>query len=127
MAGARFPRAARILKPADFTRLRHTSRRVSGGRHFSAVAAPALGDCARLGLAVSRRVSTNAVRRNRIKRIARDSFRKVRQTLPALDILLIARPSADAETNQALRAELEGLWQRLSALNGGQRPGTMRA
>ena len=126
MAGARFPRTARILKPADFTRLRHTSRRV-GGRHFSAEAAPALGDCARLGLAVSRRVSTNAVRRNRIKRIARDSFRKIRLTLPPLDILLIARPSADAETNQSLRAELDALWQRLSALNGGQRPGTMRA
>ena len=127
MAGARFPRTARILKPAEFTRLRHTSRRIGAGRHFSAEAAPALGDCARLGLAVSRRVSTNAVRRNRIKRIARDSFRKVRQTLPAYDILLIARPSADAENNQALRADLDMLWQRLSALNGGERPGTMRS
>jgi len=127
MPGARFPRAARILKPADFTRLRRTGRRVGGCRHFSAETAPAIGDCARMGLAVSRRVSTSAVRRNRIKRIARDSFRKARLTLPAIDILLIPRASADAETNQSLRAELDDLWQRLAALNGGQRPGTMRA
>jgi len=66
-----------------------------------------------MGLAVSRRVSTSAVRRNRIKRIARDSFRKVRGTLPLVDILLIARTSADAESNEALRADLDALWQRL--------------
>ena len=98
MAGARFPRAARILKPQDFTRLRRTARRV-GCRHFNAEAAPGTGDCARMGLAVSRRVSTSAVRRNRIKRIARDSFRKARASLPCVDILLIARASADEQTN----------------------------
>ena len=126
MAGARFPRAARILKPQDFTQLRRTARRV-GCRHFNAEAAPGTTDCARLGLAVSRRVSTSAVRRNRIKRIARDSFRKMRATLPAVDILLIARTSADAEDNASLRADLEALWRRVAALNGGQHPGTMRA
>jgi ribonuclease P protein component len=125
-AGARFPRAARLLSPKDFTRVRENARR-SGVRHFSAEIAPGAGEVARMGLAVSRRVSTRAVRRNRIKRIARDSFRKVRATLPLVDILLIARTSANAEDNATLRADLEALWQRVAALNGGQRPGTMRA
>lgn len=126
MAGARFPRAARILKPQDFTQLRRTARRV-GCRHFNAEAAPGTTDCARLGLAVSRRVSTSAVRRNRIKRIARDSFRKIRETLPLVDVLLIARESADAQSNEILRADLEALWQRLATLNGSVPTGTMRA
>jgi len=125
-ARACFPRAARVLNPKDFRRIRECGRR-SGVRHFSAEIAPGATDIARMGLAVSRRVSTRAVRRNRIKRIARDSFRKMRATLPAVDILLIARTSADAEDNASLRADLEALWRRVAALNGDQHPGTMRA
>ena len=126
MRGARFPHAARVVKPADFLSLRRTGQRI-GVRHFNAQASAGATDSARLGLAVSRRVSTNAVRRNRIKRIARESFRKVRATLPVLDILLIARESADAHDNAALRADLDALWRRLASLNGSRTPGTMRA
>ncbi len=122
-----FPRAARLLTPKDFARLRGISRRV-GFRHFSAEVAPREGGDtgARLGLAVSRKVSKKAVRRNRIKRIARDSFRHVRADLPAVDILLIARSSADLEGNPALRAELQRLWQRIATLNASGATGTMR-
>jgi len=115
MGGARFPHAARIVKPNDFLRLRQTGQRF-GVRHFNAQATPGVAPTARLGLAVSRRVSTDAVRRNRIKRIARESFRKVRADLPVVDILLIARESADAEDNAALRADLDSLWRRLATL-----------
>ena len=114
MGGARFPHAARVTRPADFLRLRRTGQRI-GVRHFNAQATDGATDIARLGLAVSRRVSTDAVRRNRIKRIARESFRAVRGRLPAIDILLIARESADAHDNAALRADLESLWRRLAA------------
>jgi ribonuclease P protein component len=127
MTRATFPRAARLLTPADFARLRGISRRI-GSASFAAEIAPAQhASCARLGLAVSRRVSKRAVRRNRIKRIARDSFRRQRLVLPACDILLIARSEADLRSNAELRAELERLWQRVSALNGDQAAGTMRA
>jgi ribonuclease P protein component len=114
MGRVRFPHAARVVKPADFLRLRKNGRRV-GVRHFNAQAAPTELATARLGLAVSRRVSTDAVRRNRIKRIARESFRRIRATLPAIDILLIARESADAHDNATLREDLDALWRRLAA------------
>jgi ribonuclease P protein component len=115
-----------LLKSQDFARLRGTSRRV-GTRHFSAEVASNEYAGARLGLAISKRVSKKAVRRNRIKRIARDSFRRTRATLPAVDILLIARSSADLEDNEVLRAELVHLWQRIATLNGAGGAGTMRA
>ncbi len=115
-APATFPRAARLLKAQDFARLRGISRRV-GTRHFSAeVASNELGG-ARLGLAISKRVSKKAVRRNRIKRMAREHFRRTRADLPAVDILLIARASADLEDNATLRAELAHLWKRIATLH----------
>ena len=125
MAPANFPRAARLLTARDFARLRTCSRRV-GTRHLTAeVALSETGD-ARMGLAVSKRVSKKAVRRNRIKRIARDSFRRHRAFIPALDILVIARSSADLQDNPTLHAEFAHLWQRITALNAANAPGTMR-
>ncbi|MEO7326325.1 MAG: ribonuclease P protein component [Dokdonella sp.] len=121
-----FPRTARLLKAQDFARLRGISRRV-GTRNFSAEVATNELEGARLGLAISKRVSKKAVRRNRIKRIARDSFRHARGNMPAIDILLIARSSADLEDNANLRAELVRLWERIATLNGAGSAGTMRA
>jgi ribonuclease P protein component len=126
MAPAAFPRAARLLTSKDFSRLRGISRRL-GTPNFSAEIAVAEQPGARLGLAVSRKVSKKAVRRNRIKRIARDSFRRHRAELPSVDILLIARFCADAADNAILHAELDQLWQRIAALNGVVGTGTMRA
>jgi len=53
--------------------------------------------------------------RNRIRRVIRESFRHHRQTLPNLDILLIARSASANQTNPVLRADLERLWQQLAA------------
>ena len=125
VAPATFPRAARLLTPRDFARLRGISRRINT-RHFSAEVAPSGHDVARLGLAVSRRASKSAVRRNRIKRIARDSFRRHRHRLPAVDVLVIARASAVLEDNPSLRVEFERLWERIMALNDTGPTGTMR-
>ena len=116
-APATFPRAARLLNAKDFARLRGISKRV-GTRHFSAEVASNTLDGARLGLAISKRVSKKAVRRNRIKRLAREHFRRIRADLPAVDILLIARASADLEDNATLHAELVHLWRRIAALDG---------
>lgn len=126
MPRATFPRAARLLRPQDFARLRDNSRRV-GSRNFSAQVGASAADGARLGLAISKRVSKRAVRRNRIKRLARDSFRHARADLPAFDILLIARSGADLEDNASLRGELVVLWKRIAALNDAGELGTMRA
>ena len=71
---------------------------------------------ARLGISVSKRVAAHAVERNRIKRIARDSFRRLRTQLPPGDYVLLAQRDAAGAPSTALRAALSALWQRALAL-----------
>jgi ribonuclease P protein component len=122
----RLPRTARLLRPGDFAALRAAAERISS-RHFRAEYRASPTDGTRLGMAVSRRVSKRAVVRNRIRRVTREYFRVHRATLPKFDVLLIARTSAAEQTNDALRADLEMLWRKLSALKESTATGTMRA
>ena len=73
-------------------------------------------DTARLGLAISKRCSKRAVDRNRIKRLAREAFRRARPDLPPVDILVMARDSAVDVAGAALLAELDGLLRRIRPL-----------
>jgi ribonuclease P protein component len=66
---------------------------------------------ARLGMAVGLRAVGNAVRRNRIRRLIRESFRMHRQELPAVDILVTARAAAAAATNRAVFESLAQHWR----------------
>lgn len=68
---------------------------------------------ARLGVAVSRRVSTRAVTRNRIKRQARESFRLHQAMLQGFDIFVVAQPAAAGCDNAALARSLRAHWTRL--------------
>lgn len=76
-----YPRAARLLRPADFTTLRRSGKRIAL-KHFHCEYRLNETDTARLGMAVSRRVSKLAVVRNRIRRQIRESFRLRRGGLP---------------------------------------------
>ena len=71
---------------------------------------------ARLGLAVSKRVSKRAVERNRIKRLLRESFRRIRSQLPPLDVMVMAREQAAGVPGPELLAELDVLWRKLVPL-----------
>jgi ribonuclease P protein component len=69
---------------------------------------------ARLGMAVGLRAAGNAVRRNRIRRLIRESFRMHRQQLPAVDILVTARAPAAAATNRAVFDSLAEHWRAIA-------------
>ena len=66
---------------------------------------------ARLGMAVGLRAAGNAVRRNRIRRLIRESFRMHRHELPAVDLLVTARAAAAAATNKAVLDSLAQHWR----------------
>jgi ribonuclease P protein component len=110
-----FPRSARIRKRADFLRVQQRGKKVSSGPLVGLIL-PAAGPTARLGLTVSSKVG-NAVVRARVKRQLREVFRRRRQSCPAVELVVIARPAAreasSAELARAFGALLSSL-ERLS-------------
>ncbi|MGN2247227.1 ribonuclease P protein component [Frateuria sp. GZRR35] len=124
MPAAGLPRDARVRRAGDFAALRQASGRL-GGRCFSVRWRPNGLDHARLGLAVSKRVSKRAVDRNRIKRLVRESFRRARHGLPPIDLVVMAREAAAAATGNDLLAELDALWRRLPPLKPTEGTGTI--
>ncbi|KJV36605.1 ribonuclease P [Luteibacter yeojuensis] len=80
---------------------------------------------ARLGLAISKRCSKRAVDRNRIKRLAREAFRRARPELPHVDILVMARDCAVEAPGDALLAELDALLRRIRPLKREGADGTI--
>jgi ribonuclease P protein component len=122
MAG--LPPAARLRRASDFAALRQAER--WEGRHFLLRWLRTTEETnARLGLAVSRKVSKRAIERNRIKRVVRESFRAEREGMPALDILVIARSSASGTPNPVLFADLALAWRKLKTLKQASTPGTI--
>jgi len=101
-SGYGFPRAARLTRPSEFTRVFKQGHR-SHTRYFILVATSG-GVRARLGLAVGRKASPRAVARNRIKRIVRDAFR--RTPLPSMDFVVVARSGCGRVDSEALRKDL---------------------
>jgi len=84
----------RLSRSADFERVYRQGRSVSN-RHLVVYTFPnPAAREARLGLAVSRKVG-GAVRRNKVKRLLRESFARAAHGLGAgQDVVVVARPAA---------------------------------
>jgi ribonuclease P protein component len=106
-----FPRARRLTAGHEYSRVFGGADR-STDRFFTVLAR--LNDLprARLGLAVSRRVAPRAVDRNRLRRLARESFRHL--DLNHLDYVVMARKDAIGARNPELRGSLDRHFTRLS-------------
>jgi ribonuclease P protein component len=121
----RFPRTARVRARAEYGRVFDQGRRAQHpllALHYASDDQPA-----RLGLAVSRKVDTRAVVRNRIKRVLRDRFRHLRAQLAPGAYVVVARSAAAGADNAALRAAFEQLLHRVRALLPVTPAGTMPA
>lgn len=70
----------------------------------------------RLGLVVAKKKVRRAHERNRIKRIARESFRLHQQQIELLDIVVMPKIGADAVSNAELHQQLQFAWQKLQRL-----------
>ncbi len=78
----------------------------------SAVMSPL--DHPRLGLVIAKKKIRRAHERNRVKRLARESFRLHQAELPALDIILMAKADAQTLSNEVLHQQLNDAWRQLS-------------
>ena len=111
--GARFPRRARLTGRNAFAHV-FAQPVKSSDRYFTVLARPNALDHPRLGLAISRKVAKSAVARNRLKRIARESFRHHRQQLAGLDCVVMGRAGLAEQDNAVLFASLQRHWRRLA-------------
>lgn len=118
-----FPRAARVLTRAAFSRVFEAGKRTADpllALHWLAGPQPA-----QLGLAVSRKVDPRAVGRNRIKRVLRETFRTQRPRLAGGAYVVVARaPLREAGNRRIAEAFVHSL-QRAGALPPAPPPGTM--
>ena len=112
MTNARFMRSERLLHSEDY-RTTIAKRCRSGDQLFTVYASKRPTGGARLGITVSRRVSTKAVRRNRLKRRIRESFRYHKRPLAGLDLVVIARHEANETERLQVDQSLLGHWTRV--------------
>jgi len=116
-----FPKSARILRRSEYDALKGGRRFAEGPLAASWIprsgegASPGMGTAgARVGIAVSSKVG-QAVVRNRVKRRLREAIRHELSGLPAIDLVLIARPSATQATVAELRSWLRRAGSRIAA------------
>ena len=115
VARASLPRAARLLKPADFKQV-FKKNQATNDRLFRILARANQVGQSRLGMAVSKKVDRTAVGRNRIKRVIRESFRHwvaEKGGGIGIDVVVLPRASAAAICNQQLFRSLRGHWSRI--------------
>lgn len=101
---------ASLRSRAEFLRIQNGALRASSAHFVFLVGPSTLGPSAasRLGIVVTKKVG-NAVVRNRVKRTARETFRKLPDFVPiGIDLVVIAR--ANAHTLTQLQAQEE--WER---------------
>ena len=120
-----FPPSVRLLASAQFQATFAEGRRLNGQYFRLHARVVADAPSARLGITVSKRVDKLAVGRNRLKRQARECFRRLRAQLPAGDYVLLAQPAAAKAANPAIRIELAQLFERARTLKPPATPGTM--
>ena len=119
-AGQRFGPDARLRKRAEFRRVYDEGRRLSG-RYFVCFFREAASpdDRPRLGITVTRRMGA-AVRRNRLRRLAREFFRLRRGQMRAgFDVVINARPQAAVQPASVLWEDLERVFVKAGATPGG--------
>lgn len=106
-----FPRSRRLLTAGDYKLVFSNPIKVVCPP-FTLLAVPSTKKRSRLGLIVAKKNVKSAVKRNRLKRLCRQSFRLRQHDLPAVDIVLLARRGSSEMSNAVLFEHLNRLWSR---------------
>lgn len=113
MTNQSFPRDGRLLSSEDFNAVFKNPVRASAPGMVVLARKNDLNR-PRLGLVVPKKVLKRAVWRNRVKRLTRETFRLHQDTLPAADLVFIAKPKIGEISNKDFCAALTRLWNSIS-------------
>lgn len=111
--GQSFPKARRLLKASDYSRVFDKAEAKASHKYLLLLARPRSEPGHRLGLVIAKKNVRLAVQRNRIKRVAREFFRTLPDSEPALDVVLLTRRGIDQLDNAELSSILLQQWQKL--------------
>ena len=112
--GFSFPRSARLLTAADYACVFKKNQRFSD-RYWTVLVHADNTIPHKLGLAIAKKRAKRAVDRNKIKRIARESFRAHQHQLTGLQMVVMNRDAATKETTMALRRSMDALYRKIIA------------
>jgi ribonuclease P protein component len=103
----------RLHQPAEFREVKRRGRKFADA-FFSLSVLANHETFPRLGLSIATRTFGTAVARNRIKRLARESFRLNQHSLPPVDVTVSAREAARQADVNVLRASLDKHWKSIT-------------
>ena len=113
MTEFKYPRRLRLLTGRDFQYVFDNAQLKVPDQTILILARPNNLGHSRLGFVISKKNIRQAVKRNRVRRIIRESFRLHQHELPAVDIVILARLGLDTLDNPDLHRMIERCWSRL--------------
>jgi ribonuclease P protein component len=102
-----------LHQPAEFRDVKRRGRRFADA-YFTLSVLANHETHPRLGLSIATRTFGTAVARNRIKRLARESFRLNQHSLPPVDVTIFAKDAARLANPKELRASLDQHWKSIT-------------
>lgn len=108
-----FSEERRLLQKADYEEVFRNAKKIANP-HFIFLYCDNHVGHARLGLALSKKHVAKAHDRSRLKRLIRETFRvRVAQELPAVDVVVLAKPGVAKVENTVLIDGLQRIWSKL--------------
>ena len=108
-----FSRKYRLVSKHDFQFVFAKPRKITR-KHLLLLYRPTQEDYARLGIIIGKHHVKQAVDRNWLRRIVRESFRHHKETLKGLDIIVLMRSECTPLGKKALRDDIDNLWHTLA-------------
>lgn len=101
-----FPKSSRLIKRSEFLAAQRFAQKFHTRSFLGLVVLSTDAQKSRIGITTSKKVG-NAVQRNHIRRLIRESFRRHKlELLPGFDIVVIAKKNAALISNDAIFDEL---------------------
>mgnify|MGYP002266967300 CR=1 FL=1 len=108
----RLTRNLRVFKPFDYKAIFNHGK-ITIGRYWQVIARKINVPTPRLGLVISKKVHRLAVDRNRVKRIARETFRTHQHDLNHWEFVVMAKHSKSAK-NSIMTHDLLHLFKKIT-------------